>query len=193
MQRARTQGVNGRIVLGRGIAFMLREAITWIRLVETNHHPVARHLGQDAGRSDGVTFRVALHEGGLRIGKPADAQAIDQDVLRARVELFERQVHGPPGGLANVDAINHLHIDGGDGGTDIAVGRQNGEVLFALLFSKLLGVVEPAKLREQTRLSPGRRKHDRRSHHRPRQWAATGFIHSGHEPDALCPKLALMR
>src|SRR5579862_4829232 len=71
--------------------------------------------------------------------------------------------------------------------------RNHVEELLPLLLVELLGIVQAAQFAEESRLRPARGKHHRRGHHRPGQWTAPRLVHTGHERDALLPKLAFVR
>src|SRR5438552_6600264 len=141
-------------MLRSGVAFVLGKAIPRIYLIKLSHEPVAGDLRQDTGGGNGIAFAIALDQGGVGVWKPFDSQAIDEGVLRLRVQLVQRLVHGAPGRLPDVDLIDHGDIDAGDGVADFSVARDSRVELLPLLFGKLLGVVEAPELGVKTRFLP---------------------------------------
>src|SRR5437773_11806458 len=97
---------DGRIMLRGWIALMLGKAITGVKLVKFAHETIASDLGEDAGGGDRIAFAITLDEGGLGVGQPADPEAIDKDVLGPGLQLVQSDVHGAPGGLADIDLVD---------------------------------------------------------------------------------------
>jgi hypothetical protein len=62
----------------------------------------------------------------------------------------------------------------------------------ALLLRQLLRIIQPAKTSRQACLQPAGGKNDCRCDYRPRQGAATRFIHTGDAGNSLFPEFTLM-
>jgi len=109
---------------GGGVALVLGEAVARVGGVQRDHAAVPRDLGEDRGSGDAVAPLVSLHEGPLRErGADGDA-AVDRDEGRASVRcrgalegLGEGALHGPEGGLEDVDPVDLvvLHAGSHDG------------------------------------------------------------------------------
>jgi len=76
------------------------------------HICIAGGLGQHTGSCDGSIGGIALDDSEVwDPGIGLKSVAIHQDVLRAEAELVEGQVHGPDGGLQDVDAVDFFRFD----------------------------------------------------------------------------------
>ena len=84
---------------------MLRKAELGELAVDFPHDPVARHLGDDAGRGDRERARVALHQGVVGKWKPGHRQAVDEAMTGHTVETLRRACHGEVRRLEDVEAV----------------------------------------------------------------------------------------
>jgi len=75
-----------------------------------------------------------LHDGELGEGN-VEREGIDQDIIGKRLELFDGQFHGQAGGVVNVDAINGVGVNGGDGPGEGTFANAMGEGFAALRFN----------------------------------------------------------
>ena len=81
MDWARAEFMEFQQVQLGSVTFMLSEAILREPCAKVTHHPVARYLGDHAGRCDAQTDAVALNDGRLRKWKRNDGKSIDQNVI----------------------------------------------------------------------------------------------------------------
>ncbi len=88
------------------VTFVLGEAILGELSAKVTHHPVARHLGDDAGGSDAQADAIAVDDSGLRKWKRDDGQPIDQSVIWRFDQGFDRQTHGAVARAQDVDPID---------------------------------------------------------------------------------------
>src|SRR5262249_45041831 len=94
--------------------------------------------------------------------------------------------------LTNVDLIDHLHLDGGNGVSDLRVPNNHGKKLFAFLNGELFGVVEAAQPTVEAGLKPGEGEDDSGCDHGTRQRTAAGFVNASHGPTSRLPEVALV-
>src|ERR1035437_7155902 len=104
-----------------------------------------------------------------------------------RLELVERQVHRAMGRLVDVDAVDDLHLHAGYRIANFGMRGEGGEILLALRFGELLGIVEAAESAAQARFRPTTWKHDRGGDHRPRKRTAASLINTRDERQAFLP------
>ena len=91
---------------------------------------------------------------------PVDGVApIDQQVIGLDGKLIHGGAHGEQRSLADIDAVDRLHIDGGDGKRQ-CLGADDYVEFVALVFAELLRIIE-------TREPAAQGQNDGRSHHRP--------------------------
>ena len=76
--------LEGGLVGGGAVAFVLDETVFGPLFVEFAHEAVAGDLGEDAGRGDAVALGVALDDGCLGRGERGHAQAIHERVRGRR-------------------------------------------------------------------------------------------------------------
>ena len=137
MNRTRAVLLNGGEVLRRAVAFVFGETVLWKPRSEFAHDPVASDFRNNAGRSNRITFCIAGHERGVRVGQPFDAQTINERVLRSGLKLVKSGLHCLPRSLADVEAVNRLDIHARDSVADVRMRRDDLEKLFAHRFNTL--------------------------------------------------------
>ena len=113
--------------------------------------------------------------------------------MRPGLNLIEGEVHCSPGGLADVDAIDHLHINSCNRVTNPRGRGEHGKKCFALFFRKLFGIVQPAETGIEPGFQPGGRENDRGGDYRARQGPTTCLVYTCNQIKALSPQLLLMR
>jgi len=103
------------------VTFVLAEAILGELSTKVTHHPVARHLGDDAGGSDAQANAITVDDGRLRKGKGDHRQPVDQDMVRRFDQGFDRQPHGAVARAQNVDPIDLDGINNTDSPSDFGI------------------------------------------------------------------------
>ena len=83
---ARAMLLEGGLVGGGSVAFVLGETVFGPLFVVPAHEAVAGDLGEDAGGGNAVALGVALDDGGLGCGERGHGSAVHQRV-RARDEI----------------------------------------------------------------------------------------------------------
>ena len=111
---------------------------------------IARDLGQHARGGDGITPRVALHDGRLRHAHCPDRTAVHNRVLRWRIQLRQRVVHRAMRGLQDVYIVNLRRVNPGDEQIRSRRRRSEAEEFFALRGGELLGIVQAGESGGQT-------------------------------------------
>jgi hypothetical protein len=124
------------------VAFVLAEAILGELSAKVTHHPVARHLGDDAGGSDAQADAIAVDDGRLRKWKRDDGQPIDQSVIWRFDQGFDRQTHGAVARAQNVDPIDLAGINNTDSPSYFGIRDQVAINLFAQFRRELFGIVQ---------------------------------------------------
>ena len=126
------------------------------------------HLGQHAGGGNRKTGSIALHHRLLRARPINRIHAVDQQVIRAERQPLHRLAHGQQRSLADIDAVDRLHIHSRNRPGD-RIAADLGIVLQPLLLAKLFGII-------QTHQTKAVRKDHRRGHHRPEHRSAAHFV-----------------
>jgi len=170
--------LEGGLVGGGAVAFVLGEIVFGPLFVMLAHEAVAGDLGEDAGGGDGETFAVALDDGGLRRGERGHGAAVHQRVRGRRGKLSEDGVHRAMGGLEDVDVVDDPGVDDADAEMNFRLRMNGGEEFLADFLGELLGVIEASKGFGEAIGNPLRRQHRRRRHNRPGKRAAPGFINA---------------
>jgi hypothetical protein len=124
------------------VAFVLAEAILGELSAKVTHHPVARHLGDDAGGSDAQADAIAVDDGRLRKWKRDDGQPIDQSVIWRFDQGFDRQTHGAMARAQDVDPIDLDGINNGDSPSDFGSRDQVAINLLAQFRRELFRIVQ---------------------------------------------------
>lgn len=140
--------------------------------MELVHPGVPVGFGQDAGRRNGGQPAVSAHQAFVGDeGVGPEAVAVHQEEFRAQAQAIHCQVHGPDGGLKDVDPVDlgSFHPCHGPGQSFSFDERAEG---LPLGFPQLLGVVE-----QGMRKSPG--QDDGSGKDRSGQTAAAGLVQSG--------------
>ncbi len=126
------------------VTFVLGEAILRELSAKVTHHPVARHLGDDAGGSDAQANAIAVDDGRLRQRKRDDGQPIDQNVIWRFNQGFDRQTHGAMARAQDVDPIDLDGINNADSPSDFGIRDQVAINLFAQFWRELFRIVQAA-------------------------------------------------
>ena len=101
------EAFDGGIMLLGGIAHVVVPAILRIFLGNAAHILIAVRFRQNRRGSNAHHLSVALHDGLIgRVAIGLKLVAIDQNKLRAHLELVERTVHRQNRGVENVDAVD---------------------------------------------------------------------------------------
>ena len=111
---ARSLADEGGIVAARPVPLVPREPVAREACVHLVADPVARHLGHDRCGGDGRGDGVAVDDRPLRVGRLADGQGVDQQVVRRLGQVGQRLAHGELGGLQDVDPVDDLDLDAAD-------------------------------------------------------------------------------
>jgi len=159
------------------VTFVLGEAILGELSAKVTHHPVARHLGDDAGGSDAQANAIAVDDGRLRKGKRDDGQPIDQSVIWRFDQGFDRHTHGAMARAQDVDPIDLDGINNADSPSDFGIRDQVAINLFAQFRRELFGIV-------QATMTEFFRKNDSRGDNRTRQCTTAGFVNPGDARDS---------
>ncbi len=171
-------------VLGGGIALVGGEAVLGVEQVELAHEGIAVDFGDDGGGRDGEREGVAVIEAGLGAGMgelvEVEEHGVDEEVVGLGGEALDGAEHSEAGGLVDVDAVDGLGIDFGDGDAegdfaDLAVEK------LALLAGELLGVFEA----EAGERGCAGGEDDRGGHDRTEERSAADLVNSGNEGEAV--------
>lgn len=151
-----------------------------------HHDSIARDFRNDARGGDAETERVARDERGLRQREWAHGKAINEHMLRLRIELRDCAAHGLVRRAEDVDAIDFRDIHHGERKADLRVRGDFPEEQFSCRGGELLRVVQqsvPESLRQNHRCRDDR----------PGERTAPGLIHPGHKTQTSRTKLVFMR
>jgi hypothetical protein len=159
------------------ITFMLAETILWKLCAKVTHHPVARDLGDHAGRSDAQADAIAVDNCSLRKGKRDHRQSVDQNVLGRFDQGFDRQAHGAVARAQNVDPIDLDGINNTDGPSDFEITDQFAIDFLAQFRRELFRIVQ-ATMTEFFRENHGGRDDW------TRQCTAASFVNPGNARDS---------
>ncbi len=183
MDCARAQAPDRVLMLRRAVALVTLEAVLGIGARELVHEPVAVRLRHDRRGRDREVDTVAFVEAVLRNVDAWNAPSVDEHVLRAHRQCFDRAAHREQARVIDVDAVDLLDLgtadaDAGRCDANRALGR------LALLEIEALRVVDSAKLRV-------RRKHYRRGDHRAGHRSHADLVDAGDALHARAPEHAL--
>lgn len=96
-----------RLAVARGpIAFVLVKPIRGKEPVVEAHERIASHLGDDRRAGDGVTERVASHDGPARDGQRRGVSSVNEDELGLAGKVFHGLGHRLQGRSSDVLGIN---------------------------------------------------------------------------------------
>ena len=171
---------------GSSVAFVLCEFIDGILLVERQHQPVARYLGDHTRRGNAETQSIAPHERRLLHRKRAHRQTVDEHMLRLRRQSHHGPAHSLVSRAEDVNAVDFLRLHDGKTPHDRAVRREFREKRIALPVRELLRIV-------QHRVREAIRQNHRRRHHRPRERTAPRFIHACDKTQTSRTKIIFVR
>jgi hypothetical protein len=121
---------------------MLRKVVARVQRVHLHHDPVARHLGDHAGRGDAEAQSIAADQRGLWEGEWQHGQAVDQGMVGRERKRGDGAAHCFVARAQNVQAVDFLSLDYGRGPSDLAVGGDFRKKLLTLSRGQLLGVIE---------------------------------------------------
>ena len=169
----------------RGVALVLGKAVMGELRIEANHDAIAGDLGDDAGGGDALGLAVAFDDGGMRHGKRADGAAIDEGVLGNHRESKNGAPHSLVRGAVDVNAIDLVVLDDGDGPVDIRADGDGQKNFLAVPGSQFFGIVDEC-------VAKAERQDDGGSHHRPGKGAAAGFIDAGNPVETGLAQCILM-
>ncbi len=140
MRGAAVHGEAMEMVFG-AITLVAIPGINGMPLVQSDHQPVARDLGDDRGRGDGNRDAVATDQGLAWTGQSGGIITIDQGKDRRSGQGANSAGHRQMGGLADVDEIDF--IDAGLANANRNRTRHDLiEENFASFGRELLGIVE---------------------------------------------------
>ena len=161
----------------RAVPLVPGKAVGGVLGIQAQHDAVARHLRQDAGGGDAFGLSIAAHDGGVRDGKGADGQSIDEGVLGQLRQGLEGAAHGLMGGAQDIDAVDLRVLHHGDCPADGCGGNQGVMDCLPLCGGEFFGVVQqgvPEALRED----------DGGCHHGAGERAAASLVYAGDGADA---------
>jgi hypothetical protein len=170
--------LEGGLVGGGAVAFVLGETVFGPLFVVPAHEAVTGDLGEDAGGGNAVALGVALDDGGLGRGERWHGQTIHQRMRGGRGELGERGVHRAMGRLEDVDFVNDQRVNDPNAEMDFGFHVNGFEELLANFLGEFFGVIEASERFGQTGFHPLRWQHHGGGHHGASQWAAAGFVHA---------------
>ncbi len=151
------------------IPFVAGEAILRILCVEREHEAVAGHFGHDAGRGDAQAERVASHQCGVRDGKPAHREAVDQCMAGFPRQGRHGPGHGEMRGAEDVKAVDFRDVRLADAPMDVRADGERGMEVLAFFGGQLFRIIqalERAVIRQD----------DGGGDHGPGERTASGFI-----------------
>src|SRR5262249_26200998 len=93
----------------RRVADVAFPQIVWIPRGEISHDLIAGHLREDRRACDGIACVVATDDRGMRHLERTNSLAVDQNMVRNRVEAAERTTHRNDRRVIDVDAIDLTH------------------------------------------------------------------------------------
>ena len=79
---------DGLQVLFRPVTFVFGKIVLRVFLVPLQHHPVARHLGNDGSGGNRIAELVTFWDGFLRDGNPKTMRTIYEDEIRSNRQIF---------------------------------------------------------------------------------------------------------
>ena len=124
------------------VAFVLAEAILRKTRAEVAHNRVARDLRDHARGRDGQAVAIAVDDGGLRQGKGAHREPIDEDVLGLSSETLEGEPHRLVGCAQDIDRVDLDGIDDSDRPADRVVRDDIRVNLLPFLRQQLFRIVQ---------------------------------------------------
>ncbi len=140
------------------------------------------NLGDNRCGGDGEAERVSVDELGLAAGM-VEAHGVDEEVVGLKGKALDGGEHGHSRGLVDVDAVDGLGVDGGDGEGE----RHAADLLvegFALFAGELFGVFEAGGGKHIEALG----QDDSGGDDRAEQRAAAHFIDTGDALEAVVAK-----
>jgi hypothetical protein len=130
----------GGEVLGRGVAFVLREPVLRINFVPFEHLPVAFHFGDDRSRRNGNRKRIPVDERFL-LDQHVELHGVKQQIIRRDFQLPQRFRHGLAAGLIDIPGVDAARINLRDRpGQSVFANSQRQN--FAALGGQFLGIVQ---------------------------------------------------
>ena len=129
-------------MLAHTITFVAGEAILRILRVERGHETVAGYFGDDAGRGDAQAECVSGHQCGVRHGKPAHGEAVDQRVVGLPRQGRHGTGHGEMCGAEDIEAVDLSHIRLPDAPVDVGAEGEDGVEMLAFLGGQFFRVIE---------------------------------------------------
>jgi len=179
--------VEGFEVGAGAVAFVAGEAVLGIGLVQFGHDAVAGDFGEDAGGGDGEAAGVAFDLILSGAGEAGDGQAVDEGEVGKGREGIERPGHGEVGGAEDIEAVDLLRFDDGDGGEEFRGGVEEIEELTAFGGGEFLGVVEVQQSGRRV-VQQVRGEEDSGGDDGSGEGAAAGFIDPGNTRNAAPEK-----
>src|SRR5688500_18566578 len=93
-------------VLRSAIPLVFGKVVLRVPAMILDHESIARHLGNDRGRSNGAGQSIAVDDRTLRNAKSRNGHGIqEQEVRRERQSLYGAP-HCQPGRLKDIEAVN---------------------------------------------------------------------------------------
>lgn len=127
MQRGRTEQAERFEVVGCAVAFILREAVLRIELIELEHAAVAIDFGEDGRGSDRDGARVAVNDRFLFDGQ-IEFDGVEQKVIGKGTQLRNSRNHRLAAGLINIPGVDAAGVDFGDGPGERVLADTAGEL-----------------------------------------------------------------
>ena len=115
MDRRGTEPEQGVPMRSRSIALVAGESVLGIPAIHLDHLPVSGYLGENRCGADRGDARVASHHRTRPVRQLRTTISVDEDLFRRRIEPSHRIAHRSHRRLENVDGIDHVGADSGDG------------------------------------------------------------------------------
>lgn len=151
---------------------MAGKTILRILRVEFAHEPVARHLGDDAGRRDAQAERIAADQCRVPDGQSAHRKSVDQCMGGFLRKFFYRAGHGQVRRAQNVQPVDFR--DGSLGHRPKDSGGRGERLVEFFAFCR----ADFFRIGQALQFETVRQDH-RRGNNGPGQRSTAGFIHAG--------------
>ena len=135
MKRRRAERTEGFEVVGGCVAFVLREAVLRIELIEFEHAAVAIDFRENRGGGNGNGARVTMNESLLFDGK-IEFDGVEQQEIGKGTKLGDGRDHGLAACLIDVPRVDAAGVDFSDGPAERVLADAFGQ--FDATFSRQL-------------------------------------------------------
>ena len=170
MKRSGPEAAKRLHMIGRGIAFVLRETVSGVSAVEFFEARITMGFGEDGSGRDGNAAGIAFDQRFL-FDEHVELHGVDEEIVRPYGELLKGSGHCLAAGLVDVPSVDARGIYFGHGPGESVFPDAEGEFIAAIR-GELFGVVQADD-------SALRIENDGGSDDRAEERAAAGFIDSG--------------